>query len=77
MTDRDVEDLGLTAGGPAPAPEPSPGIWVYASVALPHLGRGDHAYVNPNDPAVAEALAATWLVPFPGQDWQRLLIDHD
>lgn len=71
----DSTSLGdaVTAGGPAAPPEAPTGLWVKASVHLPHLPRGEYAYVDPTDPQVIKAIRDTWLVPLPGQDWEQLL----
>lgn len=66
------EDLGLTAGGPAPAPETSPGIWVRATVNLHGAPRDSIHYVDPTDPEVQDRLRKEFLVPLPGQDWETL-----
>lgn len=67
------EDLGLTAGGPAPAPETLSGLWVRATVNLHGAPRDSIHYVNPADPEVADRLRKDFLVPLPGQDAQALL----
>lgn len=73
MTTEGNDVLGLTTGGPVSAPEPSPGLWVRATVHLPHLARGAHAYVDPRDPDVQHCLRHEQLVPLPGQNAEELL----